>query len=182
MSRGVRRLTESTLVSLDGVIESPEGWATFDDESTEDSLKELEGYDGFVMGRVTFEQVFANWASVSGNPYLDRINTMPKYVGSRSLADVGGEAILLGPEVVDAIERLKAEPGKDLMKSAPADSTARSYRRGWWTRSVFWFVPVVVGKGRRLFGGVDIRSVVFELTDVRRFENGSVLHTYVPDQ
>jgi hypothetical protein len=37
----MRKLIESTLVSLDGVIEAPERWATFDAEATSLSLKSL---------------------------------------------------------------------------------------------------------------------------------------------
>ena len=85
----MRRLIESTLVSLDGVIESPDRWAPFDDEAMRLALEELGTYDAFVMGRVTYERLRANWAPVSGNPYIDRINAMPKYVASRSLASSG---------------------------------------------------------------------------------------------
>ena len=44
---------ESTLVSLDGVIESPERWAIFDEEATQRSMQELDNCHAFVMGRVT---------------------------------------------------------------------------------------------------------------------------------
>jgi dihydrofolate reductase len=52
----MRKLIESTLVSLDGVIESPEGWAIFDEEATQRSMQELDNYDAFLMGRVTYER------------------------------------------------------------------------------------------------------------------------------
>jgi dihydrofolate reductase len=106
----MRKLIESTLVSIDGVIESPERWAPFDDNAAQQALQELDGYDAFVMGRVTYERLRANWAPVSGNPYIDRINAMPKYVASMSLTEVTWNATLLGPDVVRAIERLKAQP------------------------------------------------------------------------
>ena len=112
----MRKLIESTLVSLDGVIESPDRWAPFDDEAMRLALEELGTYDAFVMGRVTYERLRANWAPVSGNPYIDRINAMPKYVASRSLAEVTWNATLLGADIVGAIQRLKAQPGKDLIK------------------------------------------------------------------
>ena len=44
----MRKLIESTLVSLDGVIEAPERWATFDAEATPLSLEQLGSYDAFV--------------------------------------------------------------------------------------------------------------------------------------
>lgn len=39
----MRKLVESTLVSLDGVIESPDRWSLFDDEASQLSMQELEG-------------------------------------------------------------------------------------------------------------------------------------------
>jgi dihydrofolate reductase len=91
----VRKLIESTLVSLDGVIEAPERWAIFDEEATQRSMRELDNYDAFVMGRVTYERFRENWGA-GGNPYIDRIGAMPKYVASRSLTEVTWNATLLG--------------------------------------------------------------------------------------
>lgn len=112
----MRKLIESTLVSLDGVIESPNRWSLFDDEASQLSLEELDNYDAFVMGRVTYEFFRENWAAVTGNPYLDRINAMPKYVASQTLSQATWNATLLGPDIVGAIAQLKAQPGKDLIK------------------------------------------------------------------
>jgi hypothetical protein len=41
----MRKLIESTLVSLDGVIEAPERWAIFDAEATALSIEQLANYD-----------------------------------------------------------------------------------------------------------------------------------------
>jgi dihydrofolate reductase len=79
----MRKLIESTLVSIDGVIEAPERWAIFDEEATQRSMQELDNYDAFVMGRVTYERFRDNWGA-GGNPYIDRISAMPKYVASRT--------------------------------------------------------------------------------------------------
>jgi dihydrofolate reductase len=79
----MRKLIESTLVSLDGVVEAPDRWSIFDGESTALALEQLDHYDAFVMGRTTYEKLFAKWAETGGNPYTDRINAMPKYVASR---------------------------------------------------------------------------------------------------
>src|SRR5689334_23978537 len=76
----MRKLIESTLVSLDGVIEAPERWANFDAEATALSLEQLGNYDAFVMGRVTYDKFFANWGHLAGNPYIDLINTAIGYV------------------------------------------------------------------------------------------------------
>ena len=60
----MRKLIES-LVSLDGVTEAPERWANFADEDVALSMEQLGNYDAFVMGRVTYENSFANWGHVT---------------------------------------------------------------------------------------------------------------------
>jgi dihydrofolate reductase len=175
----MRKLIESTLVSLDGVIESPERWAIFDDEATELSMQELDNYDAFVMGRVTYERFRDNWGA-GGNPYFDRIGAMPKYVASRSLDDVTWNATLLGPDIVTAIQDLKAQPGKDLIKYGTSRIDATLLGAGLVDELRVWIMPVVVGSGQRIFEDVEPSSLRLNLTDVRRLRNGSVVLTYIP--
>jgi dihydrofolate reductase len=175
----MRKLIESTLVSLDGVIEAPERWAIFDDEASELSMQELDNYDAFVMGRVTYERFRDNWGA-GGNPYFDRIGAMPKYVASRSLDDVTWNATLLGPDIVTAIQDLKAQPGKDLIKYGTSRLDATLWRAGLVDELRVWIMPVVVGSGQRIFEDVEPSSLRLNLTDVRRLRNGSVVLTYIP--
>ena len=176
----MRKLIESTLVSLDGVIEAPERWANFDAEATAYSLKELGHYDAFVMGRVTYEQLFANWGQTAGNPYIDRINGMPKYVASRSLTQTAWNATLLGPDPSSAIAELKDQPGKDLIKYGTSRFDDTLLRDHLIDEFRFWIMPVVADSGQRLFQHVDTSGLRLRLTDQRRLENGSVILTYVP--
>jgi hypothetical protein len=76
----MRKLIESTLVSLDGVIESPYRWALFDQEAAGASLRELDKYDAFVFGRAGYEELRSVWEPIRDSPYIDAINAMPKYV------------------------------------------------------------------------------------------------------
>jgi dihydrofolate reductase len=174
----MRKLVESTLVSLDGVIESPNRWSLFDDEAAQLSMQELDRYDAFVMGRATYEYFKANWAAVSGNPYIERINAMPKYVASRTLSEVTWNATLLGPDIVGAIERLKAEPGGDLIKYGTSRVDDTLLRARLIDEVRLWVMPVVVGSGQRLFEDVDTSTMEFTLTDVRKLANSSVVLSY----
>ena len=176
----MRKLIESTLVSLDGVIEAPERWASFDAEATALSLKELANYDAFVMGRVTYENFFANWGHVAGNPYIDLVNAMPKYVASRSLTETAWNATLLGPDPSSAIARLKNQPGKDLIKYGTSRFDDTLVRDRLVDEFRFWIRPFVAGAGQRLFEDVDTSALNLKLTDEKRLENGSVILTYVP--
>jgi dihydrofolate reductase len=176
----MRKLIESTLVSLDGVIEAPERWATFDAEDAALSLKELGNYDAFVMGRLTYENFYANWGHTAGSPYIDLINAIPKYVASRTLTETAWNATLLGPDPSSAIARLKDQPGKDLIKYGTSLLDDTLVRDHLIDEFRFWIRPVVAGAGRRLFEGVDTSGLHLRLTDERRLDNGSVILTYAP--
>jgi dihydrofolate reductase len=176
----MRKLIESTLVSLDGVIESPDRWAPFDQEAGQLAMRDLDNYDAFVMGREGYERLRALWAPVTGNPYIEKISAMPKYVASQSLIEVTWNATLLGPDIVRAIEHLKAQPGKDLIKYGTSRLDATLLRAHLVDELRLWVMPVVVGTGQRLFEGIDASSLHLQLADVRKLEGGSAILTYVP--
>jgi dihydrofolate reductase len=176
----VRKLIESTLVSLDGVIEAPEQWANWDAEDTALALQELGNYDAFVMGRVTYELLRDYWAPVSGDPYIDLINATPKYVASKTLTETAWNATLLGADPSSAIARLKDQPGKGLIKYGTNGFDDTLVRDRLIDEFRLWIRPVVAGAGRRLFEGVDTSELHLTLTDQRRLDNGSVILTYAP--
>jgi dihydrofolate reductase len=176
----MRKLIESTLVSLDGVIGSPDRWSPFDDESRQLAREDLERYDALVLGRITYEYFRSNWGAPTGDPYVDRINSIPKYVGSRTLSEVTWNGTLLGPDIIGAIERLKAQPGKDLFKMGTGRVDDTLLRAGLVDELRLWAMPVVVGSGQRLFEDVDTSSWELTLIDVRKLANSSVILTYVP--
>lgn len=175
----MRKLIESTLVSLDGVIESPDHWASFDQEASQLAMRELDNYDAFLMGRETYERFRALWGP-GGNPYADKINAMPKYIASSSLTEVTWNATLLEGDIVDSIQALKAEPGKDLIKYGTSRLDATLLRAGLVDELRLWIMPVVVGSGQRLFEDIDTANVHFTLTDARRLQNNSAILTYAP--
>jgi dihydrofolate reductase len=80
------KLIVSSLVSLDGGQHAPQSWASeyFDEQSVAKSVARLEHCDAMVMGRHTYEYLQPSWSSASGL-YLDRINSMRKYVFSSTL-------------------------------------------------------------------------------------------------
>ena len=174
----MRKLIESTLVSLDGVVETPDRWAPFDEESATLAMQQLDEYDALVMGRVTYERLSANWAQLTGNPYIDRINAMPKYVASSTLRNAGWNATVLGPDPAGEIARLKQQPGKDLVKYGSGRLDQLLLREHLLDELHLWYMPVVVGDGQHLFEHVDTSSLHLRLTDERRLGNGSVILSY----
>jgi dihydrofolate reductase len=105
---------------------------------------------------------------------------MPKYVASRTLSEVTWNATLLGPDIVGAIERLKAQPGKDLIKYGTSRVDDTLLRAGLIDELRLWIMPAVVGSGQRLFEDVDTSSLRLTLTNARTLASSSVILTYTP--
>ncbi|HET8892502.1 MAG TPA: dihydrofolate reductase family protein [Gaiellaceae bacterium] len=174
----MRKLIEYTLITLDGVIGDPKRWSNFDAESAALALKRLDDFDAYVMGRAGYEYVFAGLSGSEGNPYLDRLNEMPKYVASQTLAAPPPNVTLLGPDVADAIRSLKEQPGKDLIKYGTSSLDALLLEERLLDELHLWYMPVVFGAGRRLFDGVDASALTLLMTDEHRLTNGSVVLSY----
>ncbi len=132
------------------------------------------------MGRVTYDRLYANFGHLSGDPYIELINAMPKYVASRTLTRTAWNATLLGSDPSSAIARLKGRPGKDLIKYGTSRLDDALVRDRLIDEFRFWIRPVVAGVGQRLFEGVDTAGLHLRLTGERRLENGSVILTYAP--
>ena len=176
----MRKLIESTIVSLDGIVEAPDRWAPFDQESLQYSMNELENYDAFVMGRVTYERLRAIWEPAIGNPYIDAINQMPKHVATRTLDQLGWNATPLGDDLTGELARLKAQSGKHLIKYGTSRLDATLLSAGLVDEIRLWIMPIVVGAGQRIFEDIDPATARLDLTDVHRFANGSVILSYTP--
>ncbi|MFI5956801.1 dihydrofolate reductase family protein [Cryptosporangium sp. NPDC051539] len=170
-------LVVSTLVSLDGVVESPWQWAMFDDAAREHSLDQLAAYDAFLLGRRTFDDLSRSWAPLSGDPYIDAINLMPKRIVTHHPEDLGWNSTALTGDPIEAIAALK-EAGVRLIKYGVSDLDTDLIRGRLVDRYDFIYSPIAVGAGRRLFENVDTTGMRLLLTDSLNFPNGAVKLQY----
>ena len=85
-----------------------------------------------------------------------------------------------GPDIVSAIQDLKAQPGKDLIKYGNSRLDATLLHAQLVDEFHVWIMPVVIGSGQRIFEDVETSSLELTLTDVHKLRNGSVFLTYVP--
>jgi dihydrofolate reductase len=87
----MRRIINSTYVSLDGVIQQPQNWPSngIEPDNTAGAIQTelLLACDAVLMGASTYEGMAPAWMARSGDPYSDRINSMRKYVVSSTLHD-----------------------------------------------------------------------------------------------
>jgi dihydrofolate reductase len=125
------RLTATTFVTMDGVIQGP--GAPEEDPSGEfgqggwlvpyadDDLGEIIGArfaaaDAFLLGRRTYELFAAHWPHVpDDNPVAQALNQLTKYVISATITDpVWRNSTVISGDVASEVTRLKALPGGEL--------------------------------------------------------------------
>jgi dihydrofolate reductase len=178
----MRRVIESTLVSLDGVIGDPMAWANeyFDADAVAASLAQLRRSDAMLMGRNSYEMFAAAWPDSSGD-YADRMNEITKYVFSATLEQATWtNATIVRGDVAAAVRELRGQPGGDLLMYGHGPLGQTLLDNGLLDELRLWIHPVVVGRGTLLFRtGAQAR---LRLVDTERRANGVVVVTYEPER
>jgi len=160
----MRKLIESTLVSLDGVIEDPGGaegyeqggWSfTFDqgDEGRKFKFDELMASDAQLLGRVTYEGFAKAWPSMQ-DPFgfADKMNAMPKYVVSSTLTDPSwNNTTVLGTAAAAAA--LKEKYDGDILVAGSGTLVRGLTDLGLVDEYRLMIFPLILGTGKRLFDG-----------------------------
>src|SRR5262245_55222426 len=148
----MRKIVESTLVSLDGVFANPHVWATgyFDREAEAYALDLLSGADAMLMGRRSYEFFSAAFPHQTG-AYGARVNEIPKYVFSRSLtrAEWGNATIVRGDLAVE-VGKLKNAEGRDLVIYGHGVLARALLAEGLLDELKIWIHPCFVGGGELL--------------------------------
>ena len=189
------RLTATTFLTLDGVMQAPGGpdedrsggfehggWSfPYPDE---DFGRLVTGWfeqaDAFLLGRRTYEIFAAFWPRVTeeADPVASRLNTLHKYVASRTLQTVSWQgAELLRGDLAEAVARLKARPGRELQVHGSGDLLQTLMAHDLVDEHRLLVYPVVLGSGRRLFrDGAPPRSL--KLVAATTTSTGVVVASY----
>lgn len=194
----MRRIFVTEFLSLDGVMQDPHEWhfPFFGDDAGQYKLEELTNTGAVLLGRTTYDGFAAAWPErgedMAGKPeptdptgetyFQDRLNWMPKYVVSDSMADAeatwNNSQVVRGDGLAESLQALKEEDGKDIAIHGSGRLINSLMNSGVIDEYRLMVHPVVVGKGQRLFPeGV---ATTLDLADVQQFSRGVVVLTYVP--
>jgi dihydrofolate reductase len=157
----VGKVVLSEFVTLDDVMEDPGGgeglerggWQIpfVDDDLNAYAREVLFESDALLLGRVTFETFAQAWPSITDEEgFADTMNTMPKFVVSRTLTEpLDWNATLIKGDVVEEVNRLKQD--RTLLMYGSGELAGALMRSGLIDDFRIWIHPIALGAGRRLF-------------------------------
>jgi dihydrofolate reductase len=183
----VRKIINSTYITLDGVVEAPQLWPSFgssrDERSGQLQTDLALSCDAMLMGRRTYDSFAAAWPTRSGDPLSDQFNAMPKYVVSTTLKDPQwNNTKVIDGDVVGEITHIKQAPGKDIVQYGFGAVSRLLLEHGLLDELRLWIHPLILGQGTPsdlLFGAAP--SVGFRLTDATTLSGGTVILSYQTD-
>ena len=159
------KLVVTTNVSLDGVVQDPDGQEGFRLGVWFGQFggKDLEGWtrvetdealqaEAMLLGRKSDEWFATRWQDRTGE-WADRLNSLPKYVVSSTLSEPKwSNSTLLQGDVVKEVSKLKHEIGGEILIYASYQLVQTLIEHGLVDEFRLVIFPVVLGAGKRLFG------------------------------
>ena len=178
----MRNIVWSEYISLDGVVEEPGEWSLpyFSDDLAKYKSDELYASDALLLGRTTYEAFAAAWPTMEEieGDFAVRMNTLPKYVASRTLEKADwNNSTIIREKVPAEISKLKRERGKNILIGGSGVLAKTLMRHNLIDEIRMLLHPIVVGSGKRLFEGAT-GPIGLKLVDTRGFDSGVVALTY----
>ena len=181
----MRKVVASELVSLDGVMGSPQEWAFSysDDEMEQANASGMAASDALLLGRATYQEFASYWPyqNSADQPYTDYLNSTPKFVVSTTLEGPleWQNSTLIKGNLAEEITELKRLPGKDITIIGSAALVQSLLADGLLDELRLMVHPLVLGGGKRIFeDGGDQKAL--ELLDSKSFATGVLYLTYRP--
>jgi dihydrofolate reductase len=180
----MRKIINSTFITLDSVVENPHLWPSLGAEGSQESLdiqtELLNNCDAVLMGRRTYESFASAWPTRSGDVYSDRINAMEKFVVSSTLRNpTWNNTTVIARDLVAEVTRLKQQPGKDIVQYGIGQVSFTLIEHGLLDELRLWVHPLILGnKGPQVPHFRDCLPTRLSLVASRTLPNGIVILNY----
>ena len=165
------RILLQEFISLDGVVQAPGhaqedtdggfrhgGWSMpfFDPEVMGPAFDELLGQtDVILQGRRTYQVMAGAWPDRAGDPFADRLNSLPKYVVSDSLSEADATwaptTIIRGADLVREVATLRDREGGYVNVMGSASLAQALLTADLVDDLLLMIEPVVLGGGKTIF-------------------------------
>jgi dihydrofolate reductase len=179
----VRKIINSTYITLDGVIQNPQDWpalGSLDDAGNAIQTELLEQCDAVLMGRHTYDVFAPVWSARSGDAVSDRMNALPKYVVSSTLTDPQwNNTVVIKNDPIRAVGALKREQGMNIVQYGFGPLSRALMADGLLDELRLWVHPFMLGTGTQadlLYRAGSSGS--FTPTDSKTLPNGIIILTF----
>lgn len=193
----MRKVIVSEFLTLDGIMQAPGGsdedleggfehggWQMpyFDDVAGSAVDEGFAAAGGLLLGRKTYEIFAGYWPNQpADDPFVGTMNSMPKFVASRTLEEPlkWQNSTLLTGDVAEEVTKLKEQPGGHLMVIGSGDFAQTLMQHGLVDELALMVHPLVLGSGKRLFRDGNPRTPL-RLVDSKTSGTGVLILTYEP--
>ncbi len=176
----MRKIVVTQFLTLDGVMEAPHHWSFpyWTDEIGKFKNNELFASDAQLLGRVTYDAFAEVWPErTDEDGYADRLNSLPKYVVSKTLKNAPwNNSTIISDNFVAEISKLKQQPGKNILVHGSQTLVHSLMKHNLVDQFQLLVFPIVVGKGLRLF--TEDNREELELIESKTYDTGVVLLSY----
>jgi len=186
------KLAVFNMISLDGYFVDANGdmsWAhnsdpEFNEFALENAKSGLMAGGTLLFGRKTYDLMVSYWstpAARQNDPITtDAMNNMLKIVFSRTMEKASwNNTKLVKGDVIKEVRKMKNESGSDMVIMGSGEIISQLTQAGLIDEYQIVVIPIVLGKGRTMFGGVE-EKLKLKLTTSRTFKCGNVLLRYEP--
>jgi len=180
----MRKVIFTMSISVDGFIETASGdisWSSPDPELQQHVIDRESTIDTHLYGRRLYETMVAYWPKADENLSASKFDIeyariwkeKKKIVFSKTLAQVGGNFQLFRGNIAEEIDKLKAQPGKDMFVGGP--NLASSFIKLGLIDEYWLYVhPTILGSGKPMFPHLGDR-INLKLIETHGFGSGVVL-------
>jgi dihydrofolate reductase len=135
--------------------------------------------EALLLGRKTYEIFAAHWPHVGDNdPVAAKLNSVPKYVASRTLTELTwNNSNLIEGDVAQAVAALKDEVEGEIQVTGSGDLLQTLMEHDLVDRYQLWVFPLVLGTGKRLFARGAIPGAL-KLVDTKTSSTGVAIQSY----
>ncbi|RSN68493.1 MULTISPECIES: dihydrofolate reductase family protein [Actinomadura] len=183
----MRKIINSTYVTLDGVIADPQIWTApyFGEEAGAYGSELLFSCDALLAGRETYVAFAETWPAMEEQTgeFGARMNSIHHYAVSDSLekAEWGDSTIIRRDDAPATIAELKERDGQNILQYGFGKVTETLIEHGLLDELRLWIHPVIVGPSETagLLSSAGF-GASFELADTRTFASGVIVATYTP--
>jgi dihydrofolate reductase len=187
----MRKIIVSMNVTLDGYMagrncELDWHFNYWNEEMAEHACHQLSKTDTILLGRVTYQAMAQYWPYQSLNllfpreqiAFADMMNSHLKIVFSKTLEGTQwNNSRLVKKNLANEISKLKRQPGKDMIIYGSGSLVSSLMQSGLIDEYELWVHPVLLGKGKSLFKGLE-ETHTLRLLKTRSFNSGVIILYY----